>query len=85
MSKGTKPSQIPPLDPETRLRMNQALGQLPGDSPASKILQGPPAMIYAGFEGGMSLSQKNLEQARTKYLLDKLTGKLPPELKGGNA
>jgi len=38
MSKGTKPSQIPPLDPETRLRMNQALGQLPGDSPASKIL-----------------------------------------------
>lgn len=42
-------------------------------------------MIYAGFEGGMSLSQKNLEQARTKFLLDKLTGKLPPELKGGNA
>ncbi len=33
----------------------------------------------------MSLSQKNLEQARTKFLLDRLTGKLPPELKGGNA
>jgi hypothetical protein len=42
-------------------------------------------MIYAGFEGGMSLSQKNLEQARTKFLLDKLTGKLPPEMKGGHA
>jgi hypothetical protein len=51
----------------------------------AKMLQGPPAMIYAGFEGGMSLSQKNLEQARTKFLLDKLTGKLPAELKGGNA
>lgn len=24
------------------------------------------------------MSQKNLEQARSKYLLDKLTGKLPP-------
>ena len=40
-------------------------------------------MVYAGFEGGVSLSQKNLEQARTKYLLDKLTGKLPPELRSG--
>jgi hypothetical protein len=40
-------------------------------------------MVYAAFEGGVSLSQKNLEQARTKYLLDKLTGKLPPELRGG--
>lgn len=42
-------------------------------------------MIYAGFEGGKSLSQQNLEQARTKFLLDKITGKLPAELKGGNA
>lgn len=40
-------------------------------------------MIYAGFEGGFSLSQKNLEQARTKFLLDKLTGKLPAELRSG--
>lgn len=39
-------------------------------------------MVFAGFEGGVSLSQKNLEQARTKYLLDKLTGKIPPELRG---
>ena len=84
MSKPAKPNnQIPPLDPETRQRMNQVLQQQ--DNTATKILQGPPAMIYAGFEGGMSLSQKNLEQARTKYLLDKLTGKLPPELKVGNA
>jgi hypothetical protein len=49
--------------------------------PASKIMQGPPAMIYAGFEGGLSLSQKNLEQARTKFLVDKLTGKLPESRK----
>lgn len=49
------------------------------------MISGPPAMIYAGFEGGMSLSQKNLEQARTKFLLDKLTGKLPAEMKGGIA
>lgn len=46
-------------------------------------MSGPPAMVFAGFEGGVSLSQKNLEQARTKFLLDKLTGKLPPELRGG--
>jgi hypothetical protein len=60
------------------MRINQALPDGP------KILSGPPAMVYAGFEGGMSLSQKNLEQARTKFLLDKLTGKLPAELKGGS-
>lgn len=40
-------------------------------------------MVFAGFEGGVSISQKNLEQARGKFLLDKLTGKLPPELRGG--
>ena len=50
---------------------------------ASRFLHGPPAMVLAGFEGGLSLSQKNLEQARTKFLLDKLTGKLPPELRSG--
>ena len=41
-------------------------------------MSGPPALVYAGFEGGASMSQKNLEQARSKFLLDKLTGKLPP-------
>lgn len=39
----------------------------------------------AGFEGGYSLNQKNLELARSKFLLDKLTNKLPPELRGGRA
>ena len=41
-------------------------------------MSGPPSLVYAGFEGGASMSQKNLEQARSKFLLDKLTGKLPP-------
>lgn len=83
MSKPIKPNtQIPPLDAETRMRLSQALPGEAGFNP--KLLgSGPPAMIYAGFEGGMSLSQKNLEQARSKFLLDKLTGKLPAELKGG--
>ena len=45
----------------------------------SKVMSGPPALVYAGFEGGASMSQKNLEQARSKFLLDKLTGKLPPK------
>jgi hypothetical protein len=39
----------------------------------------------AGFEGGYSLNQKNLELARSKFLLDKLTNKLPLELRGGRA
>jgi hypothetical protein len=36
----------------------------------------------AGFEGGYSLGQKNLELARSKYLVDKLTGKLSEEMRG---
>ena len=43
----------------------------------SRIMGGPPSLVFAGFEGGASMSQKNLEQARSKFLLDKLTGKLP--------
>ena len=39
---------------------------------------GPPSLVYAGFEGGVSTSQNNLEKARSKFLVDKLTGKLPP-------
>ena len=31
------------------------------------------------------MSQKNLEEARSKFLLDKLTGKLPAELRGGKS
>ena len=40
-------------------------------------MSGPPSLVYAGFEGGASLSQQNLEKARSKFLVDKLTGKLP--------
>ena len=42
-------------------------------------------MVLAGFEGGYSINQKNLELARSKFLVDKLTNKLPPELRGGKA
>jgi hypothetical protein len=47
-----------------------------------RLLQGPPSMGMMSFEGGFSMNQKNLELARSKFLLDKLTGKLPPELRG---
>jgi hypothetical protein len=50
--------------------------------PNLRLLQGPPAMMMAGFEGGYSMNQKNLELARSKFLLDKLTNKLPLELRG---
>jgi hypothetical protein len=51
----------------------------------SRIMAGPPSLVYAGFEGSSSMSQKNLEQARSKFLLDKMTGKLPAELRGGKS
>ena len=47
------------------------------------MMAGPPSLVYAGFEGGVSMSQKNLELARSKFLLDKLTNKLPKELRKG--
>lgn len=47
-----------------------------------RLLQGPPSLVMAGFEGGYSLGQKNLELARSKYLVDKLTGKLSEEMRG---
>jgi hypothetical protein len=47
------------------------------------MMAGPPSLVYAGFEGGLSMSQKNLELARSKFLLDKLTNKLPKELRKG--
>lgn len=55
----------------------------PGQLDNMRLLQGPPAMVMAGFEGGYSLNQKTLEQIRSKYLLDKITGKIPPELRQG--
>ena len=42
-----------------------------------RLLQGPPATAMTGFEGGYSMNQKNLELARSKFLVDKLTAKLP--------
>jgi hypothetical protein len=63
--------------------MSQFAGQTSNLDPNMRLLQGPPAMVMAGFEGGYSMNQKNLELARSKFLLDKLTGKLPPELRGG--
>ena len=65
-----------PLDPEYQSKVNEQMSKSMVDP--SRVMTGPPALVYAGFEGGASMSQKNLEQARSKYLLDKLTGKLPP-------
>jgi len=72
---------VAPLDPEVKKRINDQLQPID----AAKITQGPPSLVYAGFEGGMSMSQRNLEVARSKFLLDKLTGKLPPELRQGRS
>lgn len=69
-----------PLDASKR---DSALNKSMNHMDPSKIMAGPPSLVYAGFEGGASMSQKNLEQARSKYLLDKLTGKLPAELRHG--
>lgn len=45
-----------------------------------RALQGPPSVSVTGFEGGYSLGQKNIEMARSKFLVDKLTGKLSEDL-----
>jgi hypothetical protein len=79
LNKGPKPNQLPSLSDYGREKMNQ-LQQSQMDN--MRFLQGPPAMVMAGFEGGYSLGQKNLELARSKYLVDKLTGKLGEELRG---
>jgi hypothetical protein len=80
LNKGPKPNQLPSLSDYGREKMQQ-LGQSQMDN--MRLLQGPPAMVMAGFEGGYSLGQKNLEMARSKYLVDKLTGKLSDEIRGG--
>lgn len=82
LNKCTKPNQLPSLSDYGRMRMAQAGQSL---DPSMRLLQGPPAMVMTGFEGGTSVNQKNLEMARSKFLLDKLTNKLPPELRGGKA
>ena len=72
-----KAAQVAPLDADYQARVNEQMTKTQVDP--SKVMSGPPALVYAGFEGGASMSQKNLEQARSKFLLDKLTGKLPPK------
>jgi len=71
-----KAAQMVPLDADYTEKVNAQLSKTMIDP--TKVMSGPPALVYAGFEGGASMSQKNLEQARSKFLLDKLTGKLPP-------
>ena len=75
-----KPNQLPSLSDYGRQRMNEAGEVL---DPNMRFLQGPPTTMLTGFEGGHSMNQKNLELARSKFLLDKLTNKLPPELRQG--
>jgi len=70
-----KGATVAPLDPDYQQKVNDQFNRTVDPS---KVMSGPPALVYAGFEGGASMSQKNLEQARSKFLLDKLTGKLPP-------
>jgi hypothetical protein len=82
LNKGSKPNQLPSLGNYNTQRLTD-MGQSQIDN--MRLLQGPPAMVMAGFEGGYSLGQKNLELARSKFLIDRLTGKLPEELRGGMA
>lgn len=69
-------SQLQPLDPEFQEKVSHQLNKTNIMEP-NRIMLGPPSLVYAGFEGGASLSQNNLEKARSKFLVDKLTGKLP--------
>jgi hypothetical protein len=77
LNKGQKHGKLPSLG------KTSVIGAMQTNTldPNMRLLQGPPAMVMAGFEGGYSMNQKNLELARSKFLLDKLTGKLPPELR----
>jgi hypothetical protein len=79
LNKGPKPGQLPALSDYGRDRVGSQMVD------NMRLLQGPPALVMAGFEGGYSLGQKNLELARSKYLVDKLTGKLTEEMRGGTA
>jgi len=80
LNKGPKPNQLPSLSDYGREKAGAAMQQSQMDH--MRLLQGPPSMVMAGFEGGYSLGQKNLELARSKYLVDKLTGKLSEQIRG---
>ena len=73
LNKPRPPKDVPPLDPELKEKINQSLNQSLLDT---KLFSGPPALVHAGFEGGMSISQRQIEHARSRFLLDKLTGKI---------
>ena len=79
LNKCAKPNQLPSLSDYGRTRANGT--HMSTLDPSMRLLQGPPAMVMAGFEGGYSMNQKNLELARSKFLLDKLTNKLPADLR----
>ena len=76
-----KTGQVAPLESGYQSRVEEKLKKELAVNDPQKIMSGPPSLVYAGFEGGASLSQKNLELARSKFLLDKITGKLPKELR----
>jgi len=87
LNKGLKPGLLPSLNKTHAggFGMSGGMGDtqgVPQIDPSMRLLQGPPSMAMSAFEGGFSMNQKNLELARSKFLLDKLTGKLPPELRG---
>jgi hypothetical protein len=76
-----KTGMVAPLENDYQSRVEEKLKKELAVNDPQKIMAGPPSLVYAGFEGGASLSQKNLELARSKFLLDKITGKLPKELR----
>jgi len=91
LNKGPRGNQLPPLssmgDYNTAAASVGAMrNNFMGSSENAygldniRILQGPPAVSVTGFEGGYSLGQKNIEMARSKFLVDKLTGKLSGDL-----
>lgn len=80
-----KTGQVEPLASDYQSRVEEKLKKELAVNDPQKIMAGPPSLVYAGFEGAASLSQKNLELARSKFLLDKITGKLPKELRQGKS
>ena len=78
LNKVTKPGQLPSLSDYGRIKIQETGEEV---DPSVRLLQAPPVVSMTGFEGGHCVNQKNLEMARSKFLLDKLTNKLPPELR----
>jgi hypothetical protein len=59
-----KQAQIEPLDPAYQSQVHEKLNKTASDLgklDADRVIGGPPSLVYAGFEGSASLSQKNLE------------------------